>query len=567
MLDIKTLDFTSHKFYQLCKAVSGTYPTMTMVEYLEKSHPKRFILMRHDVDRIPERSLVTAKIEQELGIRSTYYFRMVKNVFKPEIIRQIRDMDHEIGYHYETLSDTNGDQEKALDLFQSNLERLREICEVKTICMHGRPLSKYDNRELWKRYDFKDFGILGEAYISIGKNLNYFSDTGRTWGQRNSIRDCIPSKTEKAVAETTDDLIGMIEKKELNNFYILTHPERWPSSALGWSLYYATDLSVNLGKKVLMEFREKKKYIQTIDKSNLSITVDVEDWYHIPSVCGSSFSVYKNVSEFFEKWNERYDYLSEPTKRTLDLLDEFKITATFFIVADIAKHYPGLIESISERGHEIACHGADHACVLDPKTKKPLTTVEEFEATTRKAKKILERISGQEVVGYRAPNGAVTGWMLDSLEKIGFKYDSSVSVNSLYNKSDSNLKSVSSSPYYPAPGSLEPTCEKRNFVEFPWAYYDMGIKIPTYGGPTLRFFGSHMMFKGIKQSLNRGHTIFYFHPIDISREKFPSVGKGRPLYWTIKGKIVEERLRSVFREFENVVKVPLRSQIGSYCDI
>ena len=58
---------------------------------------------------------------------------------------------------------------------------------------------------------------------------------------------------------------------------------------------------------------------------SLSITVDVEDWYHIPSVTGSPFSVYKDVDDFFEKWNGRYDYLSEPTKRVLDMLDDFDI--------------------------------------------------------------------------------------------------------------------------------------------------------------------------------------------------------------------------------------------------
>ncbi|WP_440945529.1 polysaccharide deacetylase family protein [Methanosarcina sp. T3] len=566
MLDIKNRDFTSHKFVRLCEAISINYPTVTMTEYMEKQHPDRFVLMRHDVDRIPERALVTAKIEQELGIRATYYFRTIKSTFEPEIICQIKDMGHEIGYHYETLSDADGDHEKALDMFQSNLEKLRKICEVKTICMHGQPLSKYDNRELWKTHDFRDFGITGEAYLSIGSDLNYLSDTGRTWGYKNSIRDYIPGKKDQVFADTTDELIKLIERRELNNLYILTHPERWPSSALGWSLYYFTDHSVNFGKKILMRSRGKNLSIHSRNNNCLSITVDIEDWYHIPSVCGSSFSTYKNVSEFFEKWNKRYDYLSEPTKRTLDLLDEFKITATFFVVADVAEHYSGLIESISERGHEIACHGADHTCVLDTKTKEPLIGVEEFEATTLKAKKLLERISGQEVVGYRAPNGAVTGWMLDSLEKIGFKYDSSVSVNSLYNKSDSSLRDVSSFPYYPASGSLEPTRKKRNFVEFPWAYYDMGIKIPTYGGPTLRFLGSRLIFKGLRQSLNRGHTIFYFHPIDISQEKFPSIGHRRPFYWTIKGKIVEERLRYVFNKLENIKKVPLRNQVGSYCE-
>ena len=96
--------------------------------------------------------------------------------------------------------------------------------------------------------------------------------------------------------------------------------------------------------------------------NTLSITVDIEDWYHIPSVTGSPFSVYKDVEEFFEKWNGRYDYLSEPTGRVLDLLDEFDVKATFFVVADVVEHYPGLVESIAERGHEIGCHGLHHAC-------------------------------------------------------------------------------------------------------------------------------------------------------------------------------------------------------------
>ena len=57
--------------------------------------------------------------------------------------------------------------------------------------------------------------------------------------------------------------------------------------------------------------------------NTLSITVDVEDWYHIPSVTGSPFSVYRDVDEFFDKWEGRHDYFSEPTGRVLDLLDEF----------------------------------------------------------------------------------------------------------------------------------------------------------------------------------------------------------------------------------------------------
>jgi peptidoglycan/xylan/chitin deacetylase (PgdA/CDA1 family) len=111
--------------------------------------------------------------------------------------------------------------------------------------------------------------------------------------------------------------------------------------------------------------------------NTLSITVDIEDWYHIPSVTGSPFAVYKDVNEFFKGWTGRYDYLSlrKPTKRVLDMLDEFDIKATFFVVADVVDHYPGLVESIAERGHEIGCHGLHHACKIDSKTKEPLMSV------------------------------------------------------------------------------------------------------------------------------------------------------------------------------------------------
>ena len=86
------------------------------------------------------------------------------------------------------------------------------------------------------------------------------------------------------------------------------------------------------------------------------------------------------------------------------MLDEFDVKATFFVVADVVEHYPGLVESIVERGHEIGCHGLHHACKIDPKTKESLMSVKEFEGRTKKAKRMLERGCREEVIGYRAPN-------------------------------------------------------------------------------------------------------------------------------------------------------------------
>jgi hypothetical protein len=77
----------------------------------------------------------------------------------------------------------------------------------------------------------------------------------------------------------------------------------------------------------------------------------------------------------------------------------------------------------------------------------------------------------------------------------------------------------------------------------------------------LRFLGSSIIAKGLQQSMARGHTVFYFHPLDISLESFPKAGRGRPLYWAVKGRVVEERIRSILRKFQHVRKITLKEAL------
>lgn len=253
------LDFTLEKFSELCKIVKENYRTITVAEYLSSNNllekSEKFAIMRHDVDRKPKNSLNTAMIEHKLGIRATYYFRTNDDIFCPEIIQEIEGMGHEVGYHYETLGKAKGNYKEAIELFKYELDKFRKICNVKTICMHGDPLSKYDNRDLWKSYDFRNFGILGEAYLSIGKDVNYYSDTGRSWNSKNNIRDFIHDKNENKIVDTTDDMIDMIKGDKINKLYILTHPERWSSGNVEWSFNYAKDSVFNTGKKILLSVR------------------------------------------------------------------------------------------------------------------------------------------------------------------------------------------------------------------------------------------------------------------------------------------------------------------------
>lgn len=247
-------DFTLDKYRELCSCLlENHYVPLTFSEYMENGNElsNKFAIIRHDVDRKPFNALRMAELENEIGVRSTYYFRY-PYTFKIELIKKIIDLGHEIGYHYEVLSKANGDYEKAKELFEKELGKFREIYDVKTICMHGSPLSKFDNRDLWKYCEFKEFGVLGEAYISIN-SINYFSDTGRTWSARNKVRDFMVGSNFKAC--TTNDLINLIKNENLSNIYILTHPERWAANSAQWLYGIISDSIMNIGKSILMKVR------------------------------------------------------------------------------------------------------------------------------------------------------------------------------------------------------------------------------------------------------------------------------------------------------------------------
>jgi hypothetical protein len=252
-------DFTLEKYDDLCQALRDSgYTIQTVRKYLENSENRirKIAIVRHDVDRKISNALRMAELEQTLGISSTYYFRY-PSTFKPEIITAIRDMGHEIGYHYETLSTAKGDLKKAITLFERELRSLRTVAEIHTICMHGSPLSPYDNRDLWKTYDFRKFDILGEAYLSV-KEATYLSDTGRNWSGKHSIRDVMPDRIGMPIprsVETTDDLIVYIRSRACDSLYLTIHPERWALNNREWLMGVLTDWVMNTGKKIIRVVR------------------------------------------------------------------------------------------------------------------------------------------------------------------------------------------------------------------------------------------------------------------------------------------------------------------------
>jgi hypothetical protein len=219
--------------------------------------PQKIVIFRHDVDRIPANSLRMAHLENKMGIRSTYFFRYTNNIFKPDIIKEISLLGHEIGYHYEDLVTAKGDYEKAISLFKQHLNAFREIINIQTICMHGSPLSKWNNINLWDKYKYHDYGIILEPYIDIDySEFFYITDTGRRWNNSTSnIRDTVNS-TFNITLKNTKHFISLIEENELPNKLIINiHPHRWFESGFMWYREFIIQNAKNVIKKGINTFR------------------------------------------------------------------------------------------------------------------------------------------------------------------------------------------------------------------------------------------------------------------------------------------------------------------------
>jgi len=230
------------------------YELLSNNQLKEYSHP--FIILRQDVDRLPQNSLRFAEIQAKYGIKGSYYFRANRQSWDADVIRRIQDLGHEIGYHYETMDTAQGDIDIAWDQFRYNLDELRKIVEVRTICMHGSPLSKYDNKSLWKKYDYKSLGLIGEPYYDVNySDVFYLTDTGRRWdGWKTSVRDKIPQQEtwikDGLVFHSTNDIIKAVTDDRLPQKVMFTfHPQRWHDKTVPWVRELITQSIKNQVKK------------------------------------------------------------------------------------------------------------------------------------------------------------------------------------------------------------------------------------------------------------------------------------------------------------------------------
>ena len=240
------MDFTLNKYILLLEGM--------------KSYEFRTLTLRHDVDLEPDKSFQMAQIEASRKMYGIYYFRAVPESWDAAIIKGIAALGHEVGYHYESLTTCNGDIDKAYKDFCKNLEALRKLVPVRSICMHGSPRSPYDSKDIWKKYDYHALGIENEPYLDTDFSKTfYLTDTGRRWdGYKVSVRDKIPQYQDEWTAKgltfhTTDDVIdGLRTGRIPKNLMITVHPQRWNPFGFAWCKEMLLQNAKNIVKRVIV---------------------------------------------------------------------------------------------------------------------------------------------------------------------------------------------------------------------------------------------------------------------------------------------------------------------------
>ena len=187
---------------------------------------KVIVILRHDVDFSPSLAYRMADLEMKYGIRSTYYIRtrgpynILGRGFH-DWLKNLSDLGFEVGLHYETLYYSNYNFTEAERLLESDLNLLRSIVPVYTVCSHGNaPRQKYINYEVFIRNPglYSRLRIEGEAYLTVFRMLRELKKSG-------VIRDYVYlSDTYRRDI----DWIGRLRNASRGEIiYTLIHPDNW----------------------------------------------------------------------------------------------------------------------------------------------------------------------------------------------------------------------------------------------------------------------------------------------------------------------------------------------------
>jgi polysaccharide deacetylase family protein (PEP-CTERM system associated) len=223
------------------------------------------------------------------------------------------------------------------------------------------------------------------------------------------------------------------------------------------------------------------------------LKVDLEDWHQL---------LHRRVTGGVRPPTQ---HVIADTHRLLDLLDERGTRATFFVLGAVAESYPELVREVARRGHEIGSHTYAHELIY---RQQP----DEFRADVSRSRRQLQDLTGQPVLGFRAPEfsvGHLGHWAFGVLAETGFAYDSSVF------PIGGARYGIPDAPQSPFP--IETPAGP--ILEFPLATWDVRRRrLPVAGGSYYRLMPRRVLRRALEQiERARRPAVLYFHPYEFHR--------------------------------------------------
>ena len=231
-----------------------------------------------------------------------------------------------------------------------------------------------------------------------------------------------------------------------------------------------------------------------------AMTVDVEDYFHVQAFAGV---IGRSDWECYPSRVERN------TLRLLEMFSRRQVRATFFVLGWVAEKFPGLVQAIYKAGHRIGCHGYAHRVIYEGDEM-------DFRNDVRRARHIIEDITGIPVTSFRAPSYSITSatlWAFEVLGEEGFEYDSSVFpvIHDNYG--------IPNAPRFPYIKRLK--CG-RQISEFPPSTLRfLGSNIPVAGGGYLRLLPYRLTAWAIHHlnEIEQQPAMVYLHPWEIDPDQ------------------------------------------------
>ena len=259
--------------------------------------------------------------------------------------------------------------------------------------------------------------------------------------------------------------------------------------------------------------------------------IDFEEWYH-PELIQKALTTEKKEPKIIKGID-----------KILELLRKNNTYATFFVVGELLKFNPELMDKILEEGHEIGFHTMTHTRLDNLSVEKFRSEIDEFAQLTNKKSK-----------GFRAPTFSLnysSAWAIDVLEEKNYLYDSSIVPvkTRMYGFQKAEIK-----PYKINSKRLERNESNAKITEFPLLVTTfLGKKIPAGGGFYLRTLPFGITKKAIKKYEEKNiPATFYVHSWELTPEYMPKISLPTSAKFVTYHNITKtmKRMNEILEEFE-----------------